>query len=838
MTRRLLFLFLLALLLSLSAAAATCDLQMTVSCTPEGACTSTTTNAGTGVCTGEYYSGWLASGAPRDVTFSGHTNTLGLTECFDSGEFGLEVAFVICFGGASLGPGASFTSNVNVGGAVGRVPILSMTLVADPETDEERASAFAYADVVRPSCTPTISAPPLVRSGADYTVTWTAVADAAAQYTIEESTTPDFTANVVSSTVNSLAKTFHHDVAAATRYYYRVRATQCAGGTPESSRVTETVVEAPPPPVRESGEAAVPVGSTTPVQFQVFLPGRGASAIPFEASTDQPFLSVTPASGQLPPEGTNLTVTANPTGLQPGANTGTLRITSNSTPLQLVPLSLSLVTPVGPGTKTTPPANALLIPIVTHVLGGAGPFLTDVRLTNGSASTIKYQVTFSPTRSNATQTSKTTEVTVESQQTIALNDIVKNFFGLGATGDVGFGSLEVRPLNTSSLLTYASSRTYASTALGTFGQFIAAVPLTRFATNKVSSVPIPGVPAPPVSNTLSLQHVSQSVKFRTNFGIAEGIGEPASGRIRIYDALGQKLSEVPFNLQPGEHQQLNGFLGNPGNVPTLDDGRLEVIVDSPTGAVTAYASVLDNVTTDPLAVMPVDVSKINATRYVLPGVAELPGENNFHSDVRVFNGGTSDVTINMTYYEQGNAAPVSAAPRTIKAGEILILDNILPTVFNETAGGGSVLFTSTGASSLVVTGRTYTNVAGGGTYGQFIPGVTPAEGTGLGERPLQVLQLEQSEKFRSNVGLVELTGNPVRVRVSLYRPDTKVTASTEIDLGANQFFQDRMVERLNPGQQTYNARITVEVVGGSGRVAAYGSVIDNKSKDPTYVPAQ
>jgi len=32
--------------------------------------------------------------------------------------------------------------------------------------------------------------------------------------------------------------------------------------------------------------------------------------------------------------------------------------------------------------------------------------------------------------------------------------------------------------------------------------------------------------------------------------------------------------------------------------------------------------------------------------------------------------------------------------------------------------------------------------------------------------------------------------------------------------------------------------VSVRVVGGSGRVAAYSSVIDNQSFDPTYVPAQ
>ena len=63
----------------------------------------------------------------------------------------------------------------------------------------------------------------------------------------------------------------------------------------------------------------------------------------------------------------------------------------------------------------------------------------------------------------------------------------------------------------------------------------------------------------------------------------------------------------------------------------------------------------------------------------------------------------------------------------------------------------------------------------GGTYGQFIPGVTPGEGIGLGDRPLQVLQLEQSDRFRSNLGLAELTGNPVKVRLQLDLPDSLVT---------------------------------------------------------------
>ena len=76
------------------------------------------------------------------------------------------------------------------------------------------------------------------------------------------------------------------------------------------------------------------------------------------------------------------------------------------------------------------------------------------------------------------------------------------------------------------------------------------------------------------------------------------------------------------------------------------------------------------------------------------------------------------------------------------------------------------------------------------------------------------------------------------MRLTLTLPDTKVTASTEVTLAPNEFRQLRPILGLNPGQQTYNARLSIEVIGGSGRVTAYGSVIDNESKDPTYVPAQ
>lgn len=853
-------LILIAIVVSLALPAAaqqTCNLQLTVTCPASSSvCTSATLNAGTNVCSGQYIAGFYLSGAGH---VSGFSNSLGLSECYDSSIYPQPgISYMFCFGSGSLAPGATMTGSTSI---TGTGQIFGFTLVYDDTLTTERASVFAQANVETTTCTPVISSPPVTLSGLDYPVAWTTVSDPTSQYIVEESTSPDFSANFVQTQVNGFSRTYHHDVTTATTYYYRVRATNCGGTTPPYSAATATIVTAPAPPTSKNPQVTVPIGTTQPVPIRVFIPGStstapGALANPtFTATTDKSYLTVSPSTGTIPPEGITVTVTASPGSLPAGASTGTLKVTTTTaTPSSSAttpsggtttntPITISIVTPVAPEGKTLPPPNALIIPIVTHVNAAAGPFLSDVRLTNASLQDVKYQISLTPTRTDGTQTSKVTEVTVGSQQTTALNDIVRNFFGFGATGDpsdVGFGSLEIRPIGSSSLETFASSRTYASVAGGTLGQFIAAVPFSKFATKMQSPIGIPGNSGPSITR-LSLQQISQSSRFRTNFGLAEGAGQPASGIIHIFDAAGSLLKDVPFSLLPGEQQQINGFLTANG-ISTLADGRLEVEITSATGAVTAYASVLDNVTTDPLAVTPVDVSSVSSARYVLPGIAELNnGASNFHSDVRIFNGGASDVVANLAFVPFAGSPGADPRSLTIHPGEEAVLDNILPTLFKTTGStGGSVVITTPSTSSLVATARTYTNVANNGTFGQFIPGVTPAEGIAKGDRPLEVLQLEQSDQFRSNLGLVELTGNPVTVRVSLYQPDSKLTPSLDVHLDPNQFVQLNGViaQFLGTGTQTYNSRVTVEVTDGTGRVSAYGSVIDNQSLDPTYVPAQ
>jgi hypothetical protein len=833
-------------------------LQMSIHCTQQAGgadCMATTTNTGATV-SGDAYTGFMVEAPLSQVTLSGFTNSFGLTQCFDSTFLGPQasVPFVFCFDfGRSFAAGATFTSSVRVSSRSGAVPTFPVVAFSGLFSDTSEASGYVSTDVQAPTCTPAASVAPIVSPGIPYTVAWTQVSEANATYEVQESTTPDFSSNVQTITTTNTSATFQHTVNAATRYHYRVRAIACGGSAGTFSPAVTTVVQFTPPQDTSSNsiEAATAFGSTTPVRIPLRIPGAGAGAT-FTASVDKPYFTLDVSSGSLPADGLVVNLNADPRDLPPGASTGTLTVTTTTpdargrlqthgSTTNSTPVSVSLVTPVTPTTKTTPGPDAVIIPVVTHVNGAAGPFLSDVRLTNEGPAETTYQVTLTPTRTDVTQ-SKSTKVSVASGQTVALNDIMKNFFGVGVTADpadAGAGSLDIRPIGSSNLLTFASSRTYARTAAGTFGQFIAAIPVAKFASNVGNTIPVPGQPPAANPRVLSLQQIAQSAKFRTNLGLVEGSGFPASGRIRVLGTSGSLLAEIPYSLKPGEHQQINSFLAANG-INNLEDGRIEITIDSPQGAVTGYASVLDNLTTDPLAVMPADPGSINSTRYVLPGVADLGGVNNFHSDVRIFNGGSSVATVSLTYYPQTNPeGAVSAAPISIAPGEVKVFDNVLPSVFNATATGGAMLLTTNAPTSLVVTGRTYSIDSRGGTFGQFIPGVTPIEGVGAGDRALQVLQLEESQNFRSNLGLAELTGNPATVRVTLYMQEHKVTASTEVQLKANEFRQlNRVIALMTGSTNVYNARVAVQVVSGTGRVTAYGSVIDNDTLDPSYVPAQ
>jgi hypothetical protein len=166
------------------------------------------------------------------------------------------------------------------------------------------------------------------------------------------------------------------------------------------------------------------------------------------------------------------------------------------------------------------------------------------------------------------------------------------------------------------------------------------------------------------------------------------------------------------------------------------------------------------------------------------------------------------------------------------------LYRVLSTLFGVTNDGGALHVSTVRNSNLIATARTYRPAADGGTFGQFISAVTADDAVGVGTRPLQLLQIEQSDRYRSNIGIAEVMGRTAMVEVTVIPPDSKVSATITVPMGPNQVRQLNSILLQMGYPDTYNARVTVKVVEGQGKVTAYASVIDNTTADPTFVPAQ
>ena len=730
---------------------------------------------------------------------------------------------------------------------------------------QSTVSTFTAVPPPPPCSTPSVPLPraeSTASTNVEYVIRWTpAGPQATTQYDLQESTDAAFTAPL-SITTDASEWAFKHinNTDAPIPYYYRVRAVGTCNGARSlfSQPLTVSVL---PSSVTDpsSANGSTPADNPQTTHYEIHIGGtsgnsmhkgaiKAAAGDSFTATTNQPWLTVSPSSGTVGADGTTLNVTAKTDGLPVGTSSGAVyiafasasgagnRVALGTTPPSNTTVSVNLVQPVSPIAKSGPPPDALIIPAVAHADGINSKFQSDIRVTNSSAQPMKYQVTFVPTGDAGITQGKQTTVDIDPGRTIALDDVLQSWFGDSAAT----GTLEVRPLTTAptsstatalpaglaNILTFASSRTYNTTANGTFGQYIPAIPFAAFV----------GRGSDPTKSTiLSLQQIAQSSAFRTNLGIVEGSGDPASVLISVFGSNGQKLTEFTQDLKGGQHIQLNSILATKNLQVT--DGRIEVKVVSGSGKVTAYASVLDNLTNDPLLVSPVAVNQTAAAKYVIPGVADLNnGVANWQTDVRVFNPSVNIVKATLTFYSQTGSAPQSKDIQ-LAPGQVQTLDATLRNVFGISNDGGALHIATTAPTPLVATARTY-NQTSNGTYGQFIAAVTANDAAALGTRPLQILQIEESDRYRTNVGFAEVSGNAATVEVTAIPSDSKVAASTQIQLTPNQYIQFPQLLKSMGLSNTYNARVSVKVISGQGRVTSYASVIDMQTNDPTYVPAQ
>ncbi len=140
-----------------------------------------------------------------------------------------------------------------------------------------------------------------------------------------------------------------------------------------------------------------------------------------------------------------------------------------------------------------------------------------------------------------------------------------------------------------------------------------------------------------------------------------------------------------------------------------------------------------------------------------------------------------------------------------------------------------------------VVAKTYNVDAHGGTFGQnlklfaesdliysgesgYIAGVSNSSDSGLG--------------FRTNVGVLNTSEDKTAIiNIHIYDVDGhRAGGLLGLRVGPGVFVQGNVFDIAFLGNEDMNGSVKIEVLSG-GPVAAYASVIDNRTQDPILIPA-
>jgi hypothetical protein len=254
----------------------------------------------------------------------------------------------------------------------------------------------------------------------------------------------------------------------------------------------------------------------------------------------------------------------------------------------------------------------------------------------------------------------------------------------------------------------------------------------------------------------------------------------------------------------------------------------------------------------------------------LPAVARLQGGAGafFKTDVTITNTSTSPVVVQIAYVE--GSGDNSTAPNTLitlatfAAGERReLIDIALSALDRETANGYLIFFScreggnctscDTNAGDcldITVQGRIY-NDTPGGTFGQSFPGIpwysyAAFSGTAQGTDRLSINGVRNSANYRTNIGVVnasQFSSTILRLRVF----NNAGTQVGEMDQALGPLGRIQFPVTQIAGGFTGDGYVTVEQVSATPTPGqadavpgffAYGSLLDNRTSDPTTLEAQ
>lgn len=470
----------------------------------------------------------------------------------------------------------------------------------------------------------------------------------------------------------------------------------------------------------------------------------------------------------------------------PGTYTVTLTV-SNASNSSVATREISV-------SAATPFRSLLSVAAQTSGAGGTS-WRTELTVFNAGAQGANATLTFLPGAGGSVVTK---DIFLAPRQSITYENALRELFGLDNAG--GALAVEASSAGTSADLR-VSSRTYTPGTIGTYGQSV------------------PDVAAAALEKTLYITGLAAGSEYRTNLGLVNRSDATANATLTLFTSRGAVIATKTLTLPGRTFQQsaLSAVFTELGNT-SYDVLTLRVTTAS-ASAISAYASVVDNKTQDPVYIQ--GVPALRGGSAVLPVVGRSPGANGtyWRSDLTVFNPTTTQLSLGLRY--RGTTKLLS-----VGAGDTTVLADVL-SMFGVGSGSGPVQVLWSSSTGPVVTSRTYTSVAGGGTYGQSIEPVAEFAASQF------VPGLRNGGTYRTNVGFVNGGAVAETFTVRLLSPSGTEIARTTITLAAGELSQNA-VSALFPNISMPTG-FAMHIDGAPGaKLFGYASMVDNVSGDPVF----
>ena len=381
----------------------------------------------------------------------------------------------------------------------------------------------------------------------------------------------------------------------------------------------------------------------------------------------------------------------------------------------------------------------------------------------------------------------------------------------------GNGALFIEPQSAVNV----TSRTYTLSSKGTYGFGMNGIDVFTGASARF-----------PVTYAAALQ----GKEFRTNLVLTDvsGRGSDTHATAIAIDGTVSNGNNMVFSVPANGQQQYN-LLSE--RLTSSHDSNGALVLQPERGELIGSVMVVDNLTNDP-TFFPPDLPA--STVRTIPAIGHLDGANGskFRTDLFLFN--PSDTPKNVTIQIKAWDTPeISTLNLTLLGKESRIIRDALFRGFGKT-GIARLRFVSDPFSVGVrMTARTYNVDENGGTYGYLMPALNNFQVAGPSDT-LEILGVVGGERFRTNLGLVELTGIPngttaaAKVAIIDDKGVTLDTLTVTIPVAGGMQLNDIFHARgLGDGPAAALIRVTPLI----GTFAAYATTIDNGTNDPVYLAA-